>query len=112
MIWTIFGYFMGLECSKYEKEGLYDRAKFILLFQKMLCLFGLLGLLVTDNPFVHIHIAYVGYLKRNQNRFAVHLLQPRFFDHLDTVILKNQQYIQWFLTAYQAFIMPPKAFIT
>ena len=41
--------------------GLYDSAKFILLFQKMLCLFGLLGLLVTDNPFVHIHIAYVGH---------------------------------------------------
>ena len=40
---------------------LYDSAKFILLFQKMLCLFGLLGLLVTDNPFVHIHIAYVGH---------------------------------------------------
>ena len=44
-----------------HETRLYDRAKFILLFQKMLCLFGLLGLLVTDNPFVHIHIAYVGH---------------------------------------------------
>ena len=51
----------GIIMAPLKIIGLYDRAKFILLFQKMLCLFGLLGLLVTDNPFVHIHIAYVGH---------------------------------------------------